>query len=244
MNSCQFDGPLLERNYLFSICKILTTFQNWLKISAEETLYGTEKIVNITKSMKNEIASLFDATPDEKTPDPSFTETIYNFSIELLQSQNIFFIILILTLFIILVTPFIILWNYKYIYTTKHTDEDVQTTNSHKNTNIKTNPSCIMTTKDMNLYNDIAQSSLEMRLFTQVSDINFELEDKKRNIEIDEHLKKKLDEFVKVPSELDNVTDWHGKFVNTSDKYKNPQNELEYIEKKTTAARIFLELSK
>uniref|UniRef100_A0A0K0G1F9 Uncharacterized protein n=1 Tax=Strongyloides venezuelensis TaxID=75913 RepID=A0A0K0G1F9_STRVS len=244
MNSCQFDGLLLERNYLFSICKILTKFQNWLKISAEESFHTTEKIVNITKSMKNEITSLFDTTPDEKTQDPSFTETIYNFFIELPQSQDIFFIILILTFFIILLTPFIIIWNYKYIYTTKHINEDDQTTTSHKNTNIKTNPSCIMTTENMNLNNDIAQSSLEMRIFSQVSDINFELEDKKRNIEIDEILRKKLDEVVKVPSELDNLTDWHGKFIKSPKKYKNPHDELEYIEKKTTAAKIFLELSK
>uniref|UniRef100_A0AAF5D380 Palmitoyltransferase n=1 Tax=Strongyloides stercoralis TaxID=6248 RepID=A0AAF5D380_STRER len=203
MTSCQFDGSFFERNYLYIICKLITTFQRWLKVKNEKTLLTKAKccakkmatttgdtIINGGSLLKDEIASATNTKNDMN---------VLSLGTSLVASPN------------------------------------------------ASDASLIIKTGNINLDKN-TKELFEQKLICQKSDINFEIQDQKRNKEIDENLKKRLNEAVEIVSQLENVTDWNFNLKKTpsspSSKYKDIQSEVDYIEKRTTVAKNFLESSK
>ncbi|CEF65769.1 Tetratricopeptide-like helical domain and Tetratricopeptide repeat-containing domain and Tetratricopeptide repeat-containing protein [Strongyloides ratti] len=179
MISCQFNGSFLERNYLYFICKLVTTLQKWIKVDEEKTLYTK------TKSCAKKIAT--------KTGDKIIEAVAMRTSFNVSPS--------------------------------------------------KSDTSLIIKTANINLNKDTKQQS-QKKVVYQKSDINFELQDQKRNEEIDENLKKRLNEAVEIVSQLNNITDWNFNIKKVSPKCKSVHGEIDYIENKTTAAKKYLKLSK
>uniref|UniRef100_A0A0N4ZNX5 Uncharacterized protein n=1 Tax=Parastrongyloides trichosuri TaxID=131310 RepID=A0A0N4ZNX5_PARTI len=256
VHSCIFKGPVYQRWYTFCICKIVTNFQKWLKLTEEKTLITKAKccaktviknagdgVNKVVETVKEEFSSASYIVNDKKNIFVRMVAQFFEGIYTMLSSPILLNYFLILLSIIIVAVLSIFLWKRGFYFSKYNLSQDLSTATLFKEssflknvTNPSNNNDASHIVKTANINFDITTPPTN-QLTMQKSDLHFELQDQQRNKEIDESLTKKLNEAVEVVSQLDDITDWNFNLRRrNSSKNKSIESEVDYEERKTTAA--------